>query len=492
MWQTLRERHPKDNDLPDRAHTIGCLTAILDGTQYDVLPYSFHTEKSKAEEYIPLRERRPSVRYALCSSVVDDSVGLLFSEEHFPTVTSESADAAESLEAIAKDCDLNELMIDVATRGSVGSAAVLMRVLKSRLFFSAMNTQFLTPVWKADAPDTLAKVVELYKTKGRALKALGYPIADEDAAKNFWFRREWDESAESWFVPMPVSKENDPEAMAVDAGRTVQHKLGFVPVVWMRNLPGGDDIDGKCTFAKAIDTNIEIDYLLSQGGRALKYQSDPTLLIKEPATGEGGSLVKGAGNAITVGADGDAKLLEMSGDGTNALLEYVRLARQVALESIHGNKADADKIAAAQSGRAMELMNQALIWLADKLRISYGEKGLLQLYRMIAKASQKASLVDSNGARIDAISTDKPFALKWPEWYSPTWTDKLNESNTLTALTQGGLLSRETATTSLADQYDVEDVPAELVRIKTESAEADAAEVAKATAIKPVPDNTGD
>jgi hypothetical protein len=491
MWKTLRDKHPKDNDLPDRAHTVGCLTAVLDGTQYDVLPYSFHTEKSDADEYIPLRERRPSVRFALCSEVVDDSVGLLFSEEHFPTVTSENADAAEGLERIAKDCYLNEVMIDAATRGSVGSAAVLLRVLKNRLFFSVMNTQFLTPVWQDDAPDTLAKVVELYKTKGRALKALGYPIADDDAAKDFWFRREWDASAEAWFDPMPVSKENDPQKMVVDTKRTVSHKLGFVPIVWMKNLPGGDDIDGKCTFAKAIDTNIEIDYLLSQGGRALKYQSDPTLMIKEPATGQGGSLVKGAGNAITVGADGDAKLLEMSGDGTNALLEYVRLARQVALESIHGNKADADKIAAAQSGRAMELMNQALIWLADKLRISYGEKGLLQLYRMIAKASQKAQLVDSEGQKIDAIASDKPFALKWPAWYSPTWADKTNEASTLSTLTSGGLLSRETATSSIAGQYDIEDTKAELARIAKESADADAAEIAKATAIKPVVDNTG-
>jgi hypothetical protein len=280
--------------------------------------------------------------------------------------------------------------------------------------------------------------------------------------------------------------------MARDAGRSVSHALGFVPIVWIRNLPGGDDIDGKCTFSKAIDTNIELDYLLSQGGRALKYASDPTLLIKEPATGQGGTLIKGGGNAITVGADGDAKLLEMSGDGTNALLEYVRLARQVALESIHGNKADADKIAAAQSGRAMELMNQALIWLADKLRISYGEKGLLQLYRMIAKASQRAALVNSEGEKIPAIKTDKPFALKWPAWYAPTWADKTNEATTLGALTSGGLLSKQTATESIAEQYDVEDVPAELSRIKGETADADAREVAKAVALKPVPDNVGD
>ena len=64
--------------------------------------------------------------------------------------------------------------------------------------------------------------------------------------------------------------------------------LGFVPMVWIRNLPSGtDDVDGECTFEAAISTIMEMDYQLSQAGRGLKYASDPTLLIKEPAISEG-------------------------------------------------------------------------------------------------------------------------------------------------------------------------------------------------------------
>jgi len=464
----------------------------LDGTQYDALPHSFHTEKSDADEYIPLRKRRPSVRYALCNAVVDDSVGLLFSEEHYPTAASEDPKAVETIAAIVKDCKLNEVMIDAATRGSVGSIAIQMRVLKNRLFFKVMPTQFLTPVWQDDAPDTLKSITEKYKTKGSALAASGYPIKSDDMAADFWFQRIWDTNAENWFVPWLV-KGSDPAIVPMrDETRSKTHSLGFVPIVWIKNLPGGDDIDGACTFKRAIDTNIEIDYLLSQGGRALKYASDPTLMIKEPATGTGNTLVKGGGNAIVVSENGDAKLLEMTGGSTDALLEFVRLARQVALESIHGNKADADKIAAAQSGRAMELMNQALIWLADKLRISYGETGLLALYNMIVKASNKFNLKDSGGNAIPAISTGKPISLQWPAWYAPTWTDKTNEANTLNTLTTGGLMSKETATKSIADQYDIEDVPAELTRIKNEQQAAADAALALAVATKPVPDSTGD
>jgi hypothetical protein len=494
MWQTLKQARPQDPDLPQRAFDITCLNSILDGTQYDLLPHSFHTEKNDAQEYVPLRKRRPSVRYALCSAVVDDSVGLLFSEEHFPAATCETPEVAESLAAIVKDTNFNEIMIDAATRGSVGSVAVMMQVLKHRLFFKVMQTAFLTPTWQRDAPDTLELVTEKYKTSGAAVRAMGYSVKNEDLQSKFWFQRTWDTNSENWFEPWPVINDNPDDWVPVrDDKNSITHSLGFVPIVWIKNLPGGDDIDGKCTFKLAIDTSIEIDYLLSQGGRALKYACDPTLIIKEPASGGGGSMLKGGGTAIVVDKDGDAKLLEMTGDSTNALLEFARVARQFALESIHGNKADADKIAAAQSGRAMELMNQALIWLADKLRISYGQKGLRALLKMIVQASNKTSLVDSDGNAIKPIPTGKTIGLQWPAWYAPTWSDKVNESTYLVSLTGAGLVSKETATRSIAPQFDIEteQVGKELARIKKDAAEAQAAQVALAAA-KPVPDNSGD
>ena len=78
--------------------------------------------------------------------------------------------------------------------------------------------------------------------------------------------------------PLARRSERPPE---IDEARTVHHGLGFVPLVWVRNLPGpsatGDANDGACTFRAAIETQIEIDYQLSQAGRGLKYSSDPTL-----------------------------------------------------------------------------------------------------------------------------------------------------------------------------------------------------------------------
>lgn len=399
MFKTLQATFPQDRDYPERAFRLSILTRVLNGTIYDGLKHAFHEEDNGAGEYIKLRERRPSVRYGLCKLVVDDSVSLLFSEGHFPEIDCGSdTKARDALQRLIKETGLNAVMINAATRGSVGSVAIMLRVLNKRVFFDVMETAYLTPTWNADAPDMLEKVTERYKTKGSALKAAGYTVPDDELNADFWFQREWTEAEETHFEPWKVEETN--KTPARDDARSVTHNLGFVPVRWVRNLPGGDTIDGACTFPdEAIDTGIEIDYQLSQVGRGLKYSSDPTLLIKEPALSDG-TMVRSASNAITVGADGDAKLLEINGDAASAVMDYVRMLRELALETMHGNRANADKISAAQSGRAMELMNQALIWLADRLRISYGEGALLDLLNMVTKASQKIALTFKDGSAV--------------------------------------------------------------------------------------------
>ena len=336
-----------------------------------------------------------------------------------------------------KEAGLNRVMLDAALRGSVGSVAIQLRVLRGRVFLQVLDTTYLTPRWDPEAPDTLLSVTEAYKVPGRVLAAQGYALADEGLA--YWFMRRWDAEAETWFEPWPVGQHREP---VVDEARTVRHGLGFVPLVWIRNLPGGDGVDGACTFRPAIETAIEIDYQLSQAGRGLKYSSDPTLLVREPAAMEG-ELIRGGGNALVVSEKGDAKLLEINGTAAAAVIEYVRTLRELALEGVHGNRASADRLSAAQSGRALELMNQGLVWLADNLRVSYGA-GLLELARMVIRASNRYAL-RTHGERIPPLDLSARVGLKWPRWYPPTAEDRLRDAQTLRVLAAAGTISRETA-----------------------------------------------
>jgi hypothetical protein len=336
-----------------------------------------------------------------------------------------------------------------------------MRLLNGRIFFQVLDSIYLTPIWDPKEPDALAAVVERYKVSGTQLSGNGYELPE--LKEDYWFQRSWDSEAENWYVPTIVSS-NLPQE--IDVFRTVQHGLGFVPIVWIRNLPGysstGDPNDGACTFRSAIETQIEIDYQLSQAGRGLKYSSDPTLLLKEPI-GADTDIIKGAGNALVVGEKGDARLLEIGGTAAAAVIDYVRILRELALESIHGNRASPERLTAAQSGRALELMNQGLLWLADNLRITYGEIALLSLARMIIRASSRYELRVSQG-RIPAMDPTVALSLKWPRWYPASATDRQLDASTLVTLMNSGLISRSSAVKAIADTYDIEDVAAELAQ----------------------------
>lgn len=113
-------------------------------------------------------------------------------------------------------------------------------------------------------------------------------------------------------------------------------------------------------------------------------------------------------------------------------------------------------------------MNQSLIWLADKLRISYGEGALLDLLNMIVKARKVFALTDKKGNPLPELSQDKDLSLRWPLWYQPTYTDKQTQANTLDVLRKAGLLSQETAVKSLADAYDITDPQDEIRKTKAD------------------------
>ena len=160
MFETICDLIPRDNDYAPRTRVLDILKRVLEGKLYDVLPYQFHEERGAGGDYIPLRNRRPSVRYALCRVVVEDSVSLLFSEGHFPTIDCADQAVRGALADIAKEARLNQVMTEAAIRGSVGSVALLLRILRGRVFVNVLDTTYMTPTWSADEPDTLTTVTE--------------------------------------------------------------------------------------------------------------------------------------------------------------------------------------------------------------------------------------------------------------------------------------------------------------------------------------------
>jgi hypothetical protein len=111
-------------------------------------------------------------------------------------------------------------------------------------------------------------------------------------------------------------------------------------------------------------------------------------------------------------------------------------------------------------------MNQGLLWLADNLRISYGD-GLLSLARMILRAARIYPLA-LEGSVLPLMDADAPLNLRWPGWYPADSLDRQRQAETMNSLVAAKQISRETALRVLGPMFGIEDGSVELARIKAE------------------------
>jgi hypothetical protein len=486
MYKVLSDKVRLSDKLPERARRFEILKRILLGTIYDCQTYQFHEERDQAKKPIPLKDRAPAVDVGLglVRNTIDTSISFVFGEGRYPEIDCDDQILRDQILDFMKETNLFEIMQNAMFWGSLGSAGIHLFASKNnRIHFKVYCTQYLTPKWQADEPDRLESITEKYIVKGSDLLEMGYRIDPLTLNHDYWFQRIWNDNSEIWYFPWPVANvKGEPIVPQIDESRSVNHYLGFVPWVWLKNLKGGDDIDGASTFQGAIKTCIEIDYLISQGDRGLKYMSDPTLVIINPmSTNE--EIFKSASSAIVLGKDGKAEILEMKGGGHSVLLDQVRTLREAALEAMCGNRGTPEKMHATQSGTALEHLWMPMVMMAGDLRNNYGEKGLLQLLNMVMQIGADRQLCIM-GKLINKIPRNQPIALRWGRYFEPTLTDLQQQATTLAQLKDSGLMSRETAIKVLSSEYSVENVEAELVLIKAGEDLEDAREIHVAAAVQ--------
>lgn len=477
------------SDFSARSLRLSVLRKVLDGTLYDILQYPFVVVSQKTNDggggspysytRLPMSARRPSVISTLCATVVDDSVSFLFGEGRFPRIAFGDEATQKTMERVIEECALDAVMTDVATDGSVGSGCVLIKIINSKFYFESLKTEYLTPVFCASDPSCLEKLTQKYKVLGGDLQAMGYANIKFPNAE-YWYMREWTMTDELCYLPWRKEDENAKEGKftpKVDASRSVRHGLGFVPAVWIKNLSGGDMVDGRCTFQKGITTNINLDYQMSQCGRGLTYSSEPILFWKNPGVLADGKIQVGDGAVLVGGEDSDAKMIEINGEACMASLAYEKALREIVLENIHGNRSDPDRSGHDQSGTALKMLHHPLILLASKLRHTYGKIGLPAVIKMMMAMMSKCA-VKVNGKTVTAaeIKADSPITLIWPAWFDSDPEDDFREAQTLGELTNGLILSKQTAVKSIAEKYGIQDTQKELGTIAEEQAAFNAAQ----------------
>ncbi|WP_246789409.1 phage portal protein [Acetobacter nitrogenifigens] len=481
-WSELKKGMMFSTRLSGRSRELLALSRVLDGTLYDHIPHPFFKSCGADGSYIPINRRRPSVRTHLCNIVVEDSTSLLFNASHWPLVTARFDDGSDDpvreqkLHSIIFDSDIPSLMEQAAIIGSVGSVAILVQVVDNELVIEIKRTCYLEPTFSLSEPNRLIMVREQYVVDADSLNRsdIGY-----FEPGNYWFIRDFTEKETIWYQPVPVADGSPREANLIrDQERSTSHSLGVTPIIWIKNLPAIDPTapDGKSTFSAGIDAMIDADYLLSQTVRGLRYSADPTMVLSgdeyQMSGGISASLPKDPSYAISVPAGGDAKLLEINGTGATASLSMWEALRSLALEAMHGNRAQGDRVSAAQSGRAMELMCLGLTWLTGRLRRSYGDSGLLPLLRLICKITEKIPDVLISGKSYGSISP-KNLSLIWPPWFEPTFGDMQTMAHAVQAARTANAVSMDTAVKMMRPATRVPHIHEEREKIMSDLAEHD-------------------
>lgn len=468
---------------PNRVIQLDALDRLRDGTIYSTLRYPFSQEfdGQGGQDYIELAKRRPSVRYDLAKIIVDETSAMAFGKGHAPYAEFYDPledDAAEGDQGEGESSDskidlLNKIvaylrrvaltdamMVEAMVKGSSGSAAVIVKIKPDKTpWFRIIAGKFGHPTFHEDNPDLLIQLDEIYETTAEELLKRDYTWAELRRDPTEAYKKDTKYvinirlglENEQWMKPLRLDEyarlglpkdEKDPDngvyEWEEDDTRIWAHGWkNKVPAQWVRNLQEREEIDGPCIYAEIADLIIEIDYLLSQTGRGFKYSMDPLLAFEKdvgtaiqlPLGGDGlsdqytvkANIARTPARALR--SDGSIKMLEIAGNGLTAAREFIKLLREWALEVIGGMKSDQEHAGGPQSGRALEILHQALVWLVDRLCNDYGDGLLIPLINLCF-VGLKEGIIELKGISKEKIpDLDLPTRLVWPEWQLPHGSD---------------------------------------------------------------------
>ncbi len=441
-----------------RQKRLDALDRALYGELYKHKTYPFSRElrdpNSPNSGRVLLNERRAAVQYREPWILVRDVVGRLWGENHRPNVIVRGEDAYTKawISSFMRDSSFWLTLIEASWEGSVGSVAIVLRVLGAsdevkdettgqvtrkprgpgRFYAEIWPSKECKPVFRRDQPGELASLTRTYEVDADALTADGYDIAVLDQkwrtkkfgrssrgvswnqqrrqvkdGESWTLRVTLDDKAETWFEPVPTwLYERDDFAdsdFELDKRRTFTHGLGETPAKWGRPIPFRHTTfpDGLCFFEPTIDYQFRIDRTLSQTGRAFDYAGDPQLAYVE-AAGDGGSEFgeslgpdsASVTDVITVGAKGGAEFIEISGEALRIAIEiYVKTLVQLARTVGGGSQIDHEsKTGTSLSGTAMKLLNAALDVLVGILRITLGEQFFVGALRLAMRMADKVEV----------------------------------------------------------------------------------------------------
>jgi hypothetical protein len=257
-----------------RYQRLEALESWVQGTQYNARACDWFDDK------VPLWERKPCIVYPAVSLAIESYVDLMFGEKRFPAFTSKPGEDEGDDEAglneeaskildrfITKHHELSSFPTycrdGLRAAMGAGTAVGIHGHRDGRPFAELLPAKWGTPVL-----DAHGKVLAI---------EIRYPYVDEyRKADGKWavrvrlYRRVIDAKSDVTFQPAEAHEDGREPSWIVDTTKSVDHNLGFCPVVWypfMKGCQPVNVIDGQPIHALTTDEILQHDVARSQWHR---------------------------------------------------------------------------------------------------------------------------------------------------------------------------------------------------------------------------------
>jgi hypothetical protein len=246
----------------------------------------YATRRDFWDERVPLWERAPLVNYPIVRTAAQSNTDLVFGEGRFPKIR-DARDAGQSQsepdeENEKQDDQLTAIMRETRfkqhSRRSLShaqtckSVACLYGIRNGRLTADILKSKWCTPTFGSQGEVTKLEVQYPFFDYERD------PQTRQTVMVCKLYRRVIDELADTVFVPIKVTINEDVKPSDWRVKEKVEHGFGFCPVVWypfLRGVPTADDYDGIAIHEHQLGEIDALNMSLSQRHRAALWLGEP-------------------------------------------------------------------------------------------------------------------------------------------------------------------------------------------------------------------------
>ena len=451
-----------------------------------VIPAGFYD----AGQTLPIKFRKPTAPYYLAKAVVNRFTALLFSSRRHPKIACDDPDTEDWLIGFAEATRLWARMIQARTfGGAMGSVGLGFKFIRGRPVVEVHDPRYSNPIFVDKELQIVGKFEKRYQ----------YSVDEQNADGVwgqvwYWYRRVIDAEVDIVWERVLVDGAEEPD-WAAQAYQVTEHNFGFCPVIWIQNQPVDNDIDGDPDCHGVFDLIESIDALYAQANRGTLANCDPSLVIESDS--EFDDIRKGSGSALQVERGGKVAYLEITGAGIDRAMKLAAVLEHRA-QIVARCQLEANQSGPARTVEEVEHNYSSMTEQADIYREQYGEAGVRELLAMVLRAARQLSEPKISGAdgglpRVtqhyidlprrkitDPISGVVTYAqrqlgageqveLRWPEYFTPSQDTILKAVQAAAQAKLGQLVDAKHAITSVAEYFQVENIPDMLAKINAES-----------------------